>query len=112
MSALVLRHALLTVGVVVVVGALLSLAFRGPGDASAIWTSGVVAVLVQLAAFSLGRVVGAGNLTARIGVGALLRFLAIVTYALVVVFLVKQAPFAMASLVLYLSKKKASCVAP
>jgi len=83
------RHALLTVGVVVVGGVLLGLAFRGPGDATAIWTSAAVAVVVQLAAFSLGRVVGAGNLTARIGIGALLRFLAIVTYALVVILLVK-----------------------
>lgn len=83
------RHAALTIGVVVVAGALLSLLFRGPGDATAIWTSGIVAVIVQLAAFSLSRVVGAGNIMARMGTGAILRLFALVAYALIVAFVLK-----------------------
>jgi hypothetical protein len=79
----------MTVGVVLVSGMLLSLAFHGPGDAQAIWLSGAVAVAVQLTAFSLSRLAGAGNLMARMGTGMLVRFVALVVYALVVAFLLK-----------------------
>lgn len=90
MRTLVVRQTLLLVGVVVVAGALLSFVFRGPGDAAAIWTSAVVAVLLQLAAFSLGRVVGqTGSLAARMGLGALIRFVGLVAYAMIVIFVVK-----------------------
>jgi len=90
MRSIMARQATLTVGVVIVAGVLLSLAFRGPDDASAVWLSGVVAIAVQLAAFSLSRVVGVGNnITARMGAGALLRLLALVAYALVVVLVLK-----------------------
>jgi len=90
MRSIMARQATLTVGVVIVAGVLLSLAFRGPGDASAVWLSGVVAIAVQLAAFSLSRVVGVGNnITARMGAGALLRLLALVAYALLVVLVLK-----------------------
>lgn len=90
MRSIMARQAALTVGVVIVAGVLLSLAFRGPGDASAVWLSGVVAIAVQLAAFSLSRVVGVGNnITARMGAGALLRLLALVAYALLVVLVLK-----------------------
>ena len=84
------RQALLLVGVVLVAGALLSFVFRGPGDAAAVWTSGIVAIGLQLAAFSLGRVVGgAGSLVARMGLGALIRFVGLVGYALLVIFVLK-----------------------
>ena len=90
MKAIVARQAALTVGVVVVAGVLLSLAFRGPGDASAVWLSGAVAIAVQLAAFSLSRVAGAGNnITARLGAGALLRLVALVAYSLLVILVLK-----------------------
>jgi hypothetical protein len=79
----------MTIGVVLVVGALLSLAFRGPGDASAIWLSGVIAVAVQFAAFSIGATVGKANIMARLGSGALLRLVALVAYALVAVLVLK-----------------------
>ena len=71
-----------TIGVVLVVGALLSLAFRGPGDTGAIWFSAGVAVAVQLAAASLARLAGANNLMVRMGTGALLRLLTVVLYAI------------------------------
>jgi hypothetical protein len=78
------RYAMATVGVVLAVGALLSLAFRGPGDAAAIWLSAAIAVGVQLAAFPLGRLAGVNNVMARMGTGAILRLLTIVVYAIVV----------------------------
>jgi len=78
------RYAIATVGVVLVVGALLSLAFRGPGDLAAVWVSGAIAVAVQLVAFPLGRAAGANNnLMARMGTGALLRLLTVFIYAFV-----------------------------
>src|SRR4051812_19434305 len=100
MRGMFARQMLLLVGVVLVAGALLSFAFRGPGDAAAIWTSGIVAIVLQLAAFSLGRVVGgAGSLVARMGLGALLRLLGLVGYALVVIYVLKMpAPAALISL--------------
>lgn len=75
------KYAVATVSMVVVVGALLSLAFRGPGDFGAIWLSGAIALAVQLAAFPLGRMAGVHNVMARIGTGALLRLFTVVAYA-------------------------------
>lgn len=86
---MVAKHAMLTIGVVLLAGACLALVFRGPGDLAAIGVSGVVAVVVQLAAFSLSRVAGAGNIMARMGTGAILRLFSLVAYALIVVFVLK-----------------------
>ena len=76
------RYSAATVGVILVVGGLLALAFHGPGDVAAIGISGILALCVQLAAFVLGRATGPSNLMARMGVGALLRLLTLVVYAL------------------------------
>jgi hypothetical protein len=76
-------------GVVLVVGGLLAAVFRGPGDLQAIGISGVVALVVQSAAFSLSRMVGAGNIAARLGMGALFRFMALAIYAALVMFAFK-----------------------
>ncbi len=76
------RYVLAIVAVVVIAGAFLSLAFRGPGGMVAVWISAAVALAVQIAAFAVGRTVGQGNLVAKMGTGALLRFLALVVYAL------------------------------
>jgi hypothetical protein len=78
------KYAGATVLVVLVVGALLSIAFHGPGDIAAIGLSGLVALAVQLAAFSLGRAAGANNLMARMGTGAILRLLTVIVYAILV----------------------------
>lgn len=83
------RQALLMAGVVLLVGGLLAAIFRRPGDLQAIGISGVVALVVQCTAFSLSRMVGTGNLAARLGAGALLRFLALAIYAVLVVFVLK-----------------------
>jgi hypothetical protein len=86
---MVAKHAAMTIGVVLVVGAALAFIFRGPNDLTAIWISGLVAVTVQLAAFSLSHIAGKGNLMARMGTGALLRLFTLVAYALIVVFVLK-----------------------
>lgn len=89
MKQAIARQALLMAGVVLVVGGLLALVFKGPGDRQAIAISGIVALVVQSAAFSLGRMFGAGNIAARLGAGALLRFLALAVYAVLVIFVLK-----------------------
>lgn len=76
------RYALATVGLVVVAGGLLALLFHGPGDIAAIALSGAIALVVQLAAFSLGRLPGLDNVMARMGTGAILRLVTLVVYAL------------------------------
>lgn len=89
MNSVMAKTAAMTIGVVLIAGVLLSLVFRGPGDAGAIWLSAAIAVVVQLAAFALSRVAGAGNLMARMGTGMLLRFVTVVSYAFLIAFVVK-----------------------
>lgn len=84
MTKALARHALLIVGVAAVGGGLLSLAFRGPGDAPAVWVSAGVAVVLQIVAFAVSRAVSFAGLTARLGAGALVRLLGLMAYALVV----------------------------
>lgn len=73
--------------VVLVLGALLGLVFRGPGDWAAIVVSGLVALVVQPLASVLGRRVGGAgvtqNMTARMGLGALVRLFTLIAYAVV-----------------------------
>jgi hypothetical protein len=82
MTGLMTRYAAIVVGIVVVVGGLLALVFRGPGDVGAIALSGAIALAVQLAAFALGRLAGPNNLMARMGTGAILRLFTLVVYAI------------------------------
>ncbi len=89
MSQALARYALVVLGVVVVGGLLLSLAFHGPGDSTAIWASGAVAVALQLSAFAVGRRAGQAGLMARMGAGALVRFFGLIAYALVAVLALK-----------------------
>lgn len=86
------RYALVMVAVLAVTGAVLSLLFRGPGDALAVWVTAAVALMVQLGASALGRLMGQGPAgpTARMGVGMLVRFLALVVYALLVALVFKM----------------------
>ena len=83
------RYMAATIAVVLVVGAIMSLVFHGPSDGRAIWLSALVAVVVQLAAARAGRAVGRGNLTGRMAVGALFRFLSLVIYAVLVALVLK-----------------------
>jgi hypothetical protein len=85
---------MLTVGLALLAGALLSLVFRGPGDRPAVWVSAAVAVAVQLAAFKVSHAAGRVSLVARMGAGALVRFFALVAYALLVALALKLPPVA------------------
>ena len=78
------RYTAATVGTVVLVGLLLSLVFRGPGEVAAVWLSAALAIVVQLAAFRVGRLAGENNVTARMGAGAGMRFLTLVTYGFII----------------------------
>ena len=102
MSRAFVRYAVLTAGLAVVAGALLSLVFRGPGDRPAVWLSAAVAVVVQLVAFALSHVAGRVSLVARLGTGALVRFVAVVVYAVLVALALKlPLPAALVSLVTF-----------
>lgn len=79
-----------TLAVVAAIGFLLSLIFKGPGDAQAVWTSAAVALGVQCLAFAIGaRVGGKANVAAKMGTGFLLRFLALVVYVVLVATVLK-----------------------
>lgn len=87
-----LLYAGLTVVLILVIGWLLTLAFRGPGDASAIGLSAIVAAAVQIAAFEPVRRLARGHMIVGWGVGALVRFVTLVVYALLVLKLLAVAP--------------------
>lgn len=89
MSQALARYAAVVLAVVVVGGLLMSLAFHGPGDSTAIWLSGAVAVVLQLAAFAVGRLAGQAGLMARMGAGALIRFVGLIAYALIALLALK-----------------------
>lgn len=89
--------------IVVVCGALLSIPFSGPLERRAIETSGVIAVVVQLFAFVIARMVSAPNFLAGWITGVALRFVALIAYAFVGVKLFGMpAPAALISLVTFL----------
>ena len=83
------RYAAAVVGVLLIGGFLMSLAFRGPGDATAIAVSAAVALVVQLGAAMLGGAIGKANVQARMGAGALIRLFTLIAYALLVAFVIK-----------------------
>lgn len=94
MTKALARYGLLVVAVAGLGGALLSLAFRGPGDRPAVWISAAVAVLLQLVAFAVAQTASRAGLVARMGAGMLVRFLGLVGYALLVALALKVPPVA------------------
>jgi hypothetical protein len=60
----------------------LTFAFRGDGDARAIWISAAVAFVSQMAAFPAVKRLTASNLTVGWGLGSLVRFGTLGVYAL------------------------------
>jgi hypothetical protein len=78
-------YAVATIAIVALLGWLLTLGFSGPRDVSAIGLSAVVVVVVQLAAFGVTRLLSPRGVIAAWGAGALLRFLTLAIYALLVV---------------------------
>ncbi|MGE5100726.1 MAG: hypothetical protein ACM3SX_12125 [Deltaproteobacteria bacterium] len=73
----------LVVLIVVVCGALLSIPFSEPLERRAIETSAVIAVIVQLFAFVIARMVSTTNFLGGWVTGVALRFVALVAYAFV-----------------------------
>jgi hypothetical protein len=74
--------AALTTFMVALSGLLLSLIFRGPGDATALITSAVLAIVVQVAAYPAIRRISRRNFMLGWGAGSLVRFLSLAIYAL------------------------------
>lgn len=78
-------YAVITVTLVLVVGLALTLAFHGPGDATAVRLSGIVAAVVQVAAFGAIRLLGPRKVVVGWGIGALLRLVTLAVYGLMVI---------------------------
>jgi hypothetical protein len=64
--------------------ALMLLVFRGPDERYALWLGAGIAVVVQLAAFTVARAMRHRNVIAGWGLGVVLRFVALAVFALVV----------------------------
>ena len=75
-------YAAAALGLVLAAGWLLTLGFRGPGDAAAIRLSAIVVLVVQLAGFAAIKLVPQKHVIAGWGAGALVRLLTLVVYAL------------------------------
>ena len=69
--------------IVVVCGALLSIPFSAPQDRRAIETSAVIALVVQLFAFAIARMVSASNFLTGWITGVALRFVVLIAYAFI-----------------------------
>ncbi len=88
---------------VLLCGALLAVLFSSAAERKAIETSAVVAVVVQLFAFSIARSVGSARFLAGWVLGIALRFVTLVAYAIVAVKgLGMPAPAALISLATFL----------
>ena len=87
-------YSIAAIATIAVVGWLLTLAFPGPQDAAAIRLSAVVAIVVQLVAFAVTRMLARRHLIAGWGAGSLLRLVTLVVYALLAVRVLGVAPVA------------------
>jgi hypothetical protein len=87
-------YAVVAIGSIAVAGWLLTVGFSGPRDAAAIRLSAIVAIVVQLTAFAVTRMLAPRHLVAGWGAGSLLRLLTLVVYALVAVKVLGVAPVA------------------
>ncbi len=89
--------------IVLVCGMLLAIPFSSGDDRRAIAASAGVAIVVQMFAFAIGRIASPRRFFAGWVAGAALRFVTLVTYALVAVrALAMPAPAALISLVTFL----------
>lgn len=78
-------YAVIAVTIVAIIGWLLARAFDGPADAVAVRLSAIVVAVVQVAAFAMTRLLAPRGVMLGWGAGALLRFLTLGIYALLVV---------------------------
>ena len=61
------------------------LLYQSPGAARAVWTSAAIAFAVQVIAFAIVKLSAKENVMAGWGIGAIIRFLVLGLYALVIV---------------------------
>jgi hypothetical protein len=74
-----------TLALIALAGWALTFVYESPAAARAVWTSAAVAFAVQVIAFAIVKLSAKTNVIAGWGVGAILRFLVLGVYALVVV---------------------------
>lgn len=92
-----------TLVIVVICGAVLAIPFGSPAERRAIEASGVVALVVQLLAFTMARVAVDAKFLAGWTAGVVLRFVTLVAYGFVAVkAFAMPAPAALISLVTFL----------
>ncbi len=80
-------YALITLVLIVAAALALALVFKAPGDAEAIGISAVIALVIQISVFpAVRRLAGKpGGVMVGWGTGALVRFLTLVVYGILVV---------------------------
>lgn len=81
----VLFYAVIAVTIIAILALVLARAFSGPGDAAVVRLSAVVVAVVQIAAFTMTRLLAPRGVMVGWGAGALLRFVTLAIYALLVV---------------------------
>ena len=79
MKALVL-YAAITVALVALLGWLFGLHYAAPAERRALWTSGAIAVVLQVAAFAVARAMAKRNVVAGWGIGAALCIAAVILF--------------------------------
>ena len=79
MKALVL-YAAITVALVALLGWLFGLHYAAPAERRALWISGAIAVVLQVAAFAVARAMAKRNVVAGWGIGAALCIAAVILF--------------------------------
>lgn len=85
MTRAVLLYSAVSIGLIALVAWLFTVAFATAGSAEAIRLSAIVAIVVQVGAFSATKVMVRRNLVAAWGAGTLLRLFTLILYGLVAV---------------------------
>lgn len=80
-----LLFAVISFGLTVLAALVLGVAFDGPAERRAVWTSAAVAYAVQLLAFGIARLLRRDNVMVGWGMGVLVRLVTLVAFALVFV---------------------------
>lgn len=92
MTRAIARYSFVMLATIALVAWLLTFALSGPGATSAIVLSAGIAAIVQIAAFAITRAMMPQNVIAGWGAGALVRFLTLAIYGLLVVRVLGLAP--------------------
>jgi hypothetical protein len=89
-----LWFAAVSLGLTLIAALVLGVAFDGPAEQRAVWTSAAVAYAVQLLAFAIARFLRRDNVMVGWGMGVLVRLITLVVFALVFVNALGLAPTA------------------